>query len=194
MGTNSYVFQVPPFMGNQETTIEELDAKKQHQRSHPMESALDHWTNPRLLPATAGSNRVIPPQKRGRSIAVFKKWISLEVVVPKNQWKSACRPIKLTMKPIFLSWRYDEWILFETTTSDRWFQNVQSRHQKKILLFLKNSILLEEIRRENRLLSTKPYQNVGIFEPYQRLWELAGFLVAINGHVSYWIKPPPRIW
>ena len=194
MGTNSYVFQVPPFMGNQETTIEELDAKKQHQRSHPMESALDHWTNPRLLPATAGSNRVIPPKKRGRSIAVFKKWISLEVVVPKNQWKSACRPIKLTMKPIFLSWRYDEWILFETTTSDRWFQNVQSRHQKKILLFLKNSILLEEIRRENRLLSTKPYQNVGIFEPYQRLWELAGFLVAINGHVSYWIKPPPRIW
>ena len=68
-----------------------------------MESALDHWTNPRLLPATAGSNRVIPPKKRGRSIAVFKKWISLEVVVPKNQWKSACRPIKLTMKPIFLS-------------------------------------------------------------------------------------------
>ena len=195
MGTNSYVFQVPTFYGK---------SGNNHRRIGRQETASTESSNgvgfgsldkSSLASGHGGSlTGVIPPKKRGRSIAVFKKWISLEVVVPKNQWKSACRPIKLTMKPIFLSWRYDEWILFETTTSDRWFQNVQSRHQKKILLFLKNSILLEEIRRENRLLSTKPYQNVGIFEPYQRLWELAGFLVAINGHVSYWIKPPPRIW
>ena len=57
-------------------TIEELGVKKQHQRSHPMESALDHWTNPRLLRRRSrsghgGSNRVNPPNKRGRIIAVF---------------------------------------------------------------------------------------------------------------------------
>lgn len=135
MGTNSYVFQVPPFMGNQETTIEELDAKKQHQRSHPMESALDHWTNPRLLPATAVFQPGYPPTK-GCGLAVSLMDF-LRSSGTKNQWKSAFRPKKLTMKPIFLSWRYDEWTLFETTTSDRWFKMCKAGIRRRYCCFSK---------------------------------------------------------
>jgi len=76
-------------MGNQETNHRRIGASTESSNGVGFGS-LDKSSL--ASGATAGFlTGLFPPKKRGRSIAVFKKWISLEVVVPKNQWKSAFR-------------------------------------------------------------------------------------------------------